>query len=87
MVVQAIEAGDAAVLTDARRIGRYAEGEAIGSARELAGRLFTTVYMGSQNSSSETRDRWAGPPVAERLRLQVSSSGPGVQSRRLYCAR
>lgn len=57
MVVAAIEAGDAAVAADARRIGRYGEGEAVTDARELAGRLFTTVYMGSENSTRETRDR------------------------------
>ncbi|KAI8470126.1 MAG: glutamine-dependent NAD(+) synthetase with GAT domain-containing protein [Monoraphidium minutum] len=59
MVVRAIESGDEAVLADARRVAKYGEGEAMGGARELAGRLFTTVYMGSANSSKETRDRAA----------------------------
>jgi len=45
------------VLSDARRIGQYKEGERVDDPRELAGRLFTTVYMGSVNSSQETRDR------------------------------
>lgn len=57
-MVRAVQAGDAAVLADARRVGRYPEAGAVDDARELAGRLLTTVYMGSQNSSKETRDRW-----------------------------
>lgn len=59
MVVRAIQAGDEAVLADARRVGRYGADDAVKDPRELAGRLFTTVYMGSVNSSKETRDRAA----------------------------
>jgi hypothetical protein len=75
MVVRAVEAGDTAVLADARRIGRYGEGEAVSDARELAGRLFTTVYMGSENSSKETRDRWGGLRL-QRRRWRVQRQQP-----------
>lgn len=37
------------------------------SAQELASRIFTTVYMGTVNSSRETRDR------ATRLAAQVGA--------------
>lgn len=60
MVVRAIKEGDEAVLADARRVGKYSATEAVADPQELASRLFTTVYMGSANSSKETRDRW-GP--------------------------
>ena len=39
------------------RVGQYKEGEKVGSAQELAHRIFTTVYMGTVNSGSETKDR------------------------------
>ena len=42
-----------------RRIGQYSEGEQIGSAEEFAGRVFTSAYMGTENSSAETRQRAA----------------------------
>jgi NAD+ synthase (glutamine-hydrolysing) len=58
MVVEAIAAGDAQVEADARRIGSFADGVAITNAQELASRLFVTVYMGSINSSADTRCRW-----------------------------
>jgi NAD+ synthase (glutamine-hydrolysing) len=58
LALKAIAAGDATVLADARRIGQYSPGEAVGDAAELAGRLFHTVYMGTVNSSAETRNRW-----------------------------
>jgi NAD+ synthase (glutamine-hydrolysing) len=57
MVVRAVAAGDAAVERDARRLARLAPGEPLGDAKALAGRLLTTVYMGSDNSSAETRAR------------------------------
>jgi len=41
------------------RVGQYSEGEQVGSAKEFAGRVFTTAYMGTQNSSAETRRRAA----------------------------
>ena len=39
------------------RIGGYDEGAQIASAQELAGRVFTSVYMGTDNSSAQTRKR------------------------------
>jgi NAD+ synthase (glutamine-hydrolysing) len=57
LVVKAVAAGDALVLADARRIGKYGDAETVTDPQELASRLFTTVYMGSANSSKETRDR------------------------------
>jgi NAD+ synthase (glutamine-hydrolysing) len=57
LAVKAIAAGDETVLADARRIGQYAPGEAVQGAAELAGRLFHTTYMGTVNSSAETRNR------------------------------
>ena len=41
------------------RVGQYTEGEQVGSASEFAGRVFTTAYMGTENSSAETRQRAA----------------------------
>jgi NAD+ synthase (glutamine-hydrolysing) len=56
LVVRAIEGGDQTVLADARRIGQYGEGDTI-QVQELANRLFHTVFMGTVNSSSDTRSR------------------------------
>ncbi|KAF8062623.1 glutamine-dependent NAD(+) synthetase [Scenedesmus sp. PABB004] len=67
LVVKAAAAGDAAVAADARRVGQYGEGEALGDAGELAGRLLHTVYMGTANSSADTRAR------AKALAGQVGS--------------
>jgi NAD+ synthase (glutamine-hydrolysing) len=39
------------------RVGQYKEGEKIGTSQELANRIFTTVYMGTVNSGSATKDR------------------------------
>lgn len=61
LVVHAIESGDSTVLSDARRIGQYKEGEAI-EVQDLANRLFHTVFMGTENSSSDTRSRCAQCP-------------------------
>ena len=36
------------VLAGLRRVGQYEEGERPASASELAGRILTTVYMGSE---------------------------------------
>jgi hypothetical protein len=41
------------------RIGQYTEGEQLGSAQQLLHRIFTTVYMGTENSSADTRRRAA----------------------------
>ena len=39
------------------RVGQYKEGEKVGSPEEFAHRIFTTVYMGTVNSGSATKDR------------------------------
>lgn len=57
LVTKAVDAGDKLVEADARRVGQYKEGEKIGTAQELANRIFTTVYMGTVNSGSETKNR------------------------------
>ncbi|CAD7695941.1 unnamed protein product [Ostreobium quekettii] len=57
MVVKAVGSGNLEVEEDARRIGQYGPGEPIDNARELAQRIFTTLYLGTVNSSEETRLR------------------------------
>lgn len=54
LVVRAVRGGDLQVERDVRRIGQYGPGEDIGGAAELASRVFTTVYMGTVNSSTDT---------------------------------
>jgi NAD+ synthase (glutamine-hydrolysing) len=44
-----IEKGDEQVKVDAMRIGQYKDGEFPTDSRELAKRLFYTVYMGTEN--------------------------------------
>jgi NAD+ synthase (glutamine-hydrolysing) len=44
-----IEKGDEQVKIDALRIGQYKDGEIPADSRELAKRLFYTVYMGTEN--------------------------------------
>jgi hypothetical protein len=41
------------------RIGQYGDKEQLGSSQQLLHRVFTTVYMGTENSSAETRQRAA----------------------------
>ncbi|OWF50194.1 Glutamine-dependent NAD(+) synthetase [Mizuhopecten yessoensis] len=58
-ICEAVKNGDTKVLSDVRRIigdGAYVPQDP----RELANKVFTTCYMGSENSSQETRDRAAG---------------------------
>ncbi|GAX84189.1 hypothetical protein CEUSTIGMA_g11612.t1 [Chlamydomonas eustigma] len=57
LVVQYISQGNEQVLADARRIGQYGPDEAVDDAQKLAGRIFCTAYMGTVNSSTETRSR------------------------------
>ncbi|KAF5843733.1 glutamine-dependent NAD(+) synthetase [Dunaliella salina] len=60
MVKAAVDKGDQQVMQDARRIGQYSPEEPIAStSQEFASRVFVTVYMGTVNSSQETRDRAA----------------------------
>jgi len=67
LALQAAREGDTRVQADVRRIGGY-DGEALPTtAAELASRVLTTVYMGSENSSAETRER------ARRLAGEVGS--------------
>lgn len=56
LVVNAIQRGDCRVLSDVRRI--VCDGEYVPvKPQELCGRLFVTCYMGSENSSQETKTR------------------------------
>ncbi len=52
-----MQAGDKKVEEDARWVGQYSASESVSSAHELAGRLLTTVYMGTVNSSKQTQER------------------------------
>ena len=65
----AVQAGNKQAEEDARRVGQYSPSEKVESAQQLAGRLLTTVYMGTVNSSRETKDR------AASLARQVLSLG------------
>lgn len=58
MIVQSIEIGDAKVLSDIRKILGDHEYKP-NSATELCNRILVTCYMGSENSSKETRNRAA----------------------------
>ena len=61
MVVDAVAAGNHQVEEDARRIGQYKAEEHVDDAQQLASRVFTTIYLGTVNSSEETRSRYALP--------------------------
>lgn len=53
------QAGNEQAEEDAKRVGHYTSSERVASPQQLAGRLLTTVYMGTVNSSQETKDRAA----------------------------
>lgn len=55
----AVEEGDMAVLAEVKRVGGYGKEEVPVSPQEFANRVLTTVYMGTENSSVETRARSA----------------------------
>lgn len=55
LVVEAIEVGDKSVLAEIRRITNYTPTDH----KELCGRLLTTCYLGTSNSSIETQHRAA----------------------------
>ncbi|XP_044477071.1 glutamine-dependent NAD(+) synthetase isoform X2 [Mangifera indica] len=57
LVVKEIANGDEQVKADAIRIGHYTDGQFPTDSREFAKRVFYTVYMGSENSSEETKSR------------------------------
>ncbi|XP_058064465.1 glutamine-dependent NAD(+) synthetase [Anopheles bellator] len=59
LVVRAIAAGDPHVLADCRKVLADPEYDAGGGAAELCNRLLFTCYMGTENSSRETRARAA----------------------------
>jgi NAD+ synthase (glutamine-hydrolysing) len=65
LVVRAIKAGDKIVLADALRVGQYKEGETI-EVQDLANRLFHSVFMGTENSSGDTRSRYICTGFASR---------------------
>lgn len=55
-------------------MGQYKDDEEVGSAQDLAKRIFLTVYMGTVNSGSETRSRAKGLAKqigADHLDVQV----------------
>ncbi|KAK7107921.1 glutamine-dependent NAD(+) synthetase-like [Littorina saxatilis] len=58
MVVEAVSSGRRSVLSDIQRIVGQPD-YVPKDPRELANRIFTTCYMGSENSSNETRNRSA----------------------------
>ncbi|XP_058098738.1 glutamine-dependent NAD(+) synthetase [Magnolia sinica] len=57
LVIKEIVNGDEQVKADAIRIGQYTNGEFPTDSKEFAGRIFYTIYMGSENSSEATRLR------------------------------
>ena len=56
LVVEAIEAGNDQVLRDVRRV-THDETYTPATPQELANRIFYTMYMGTDNSSDDTRNR------------------------------
>lgn len=56
-MVRDIARGNKLVESDARRVGKYAQNEAVDDPKELANRIFVTVYLGTENSSNETQSR------------------------------
>ncbi|KAL8485869.1 hypothetical protein ACS0TY_027962 [Phlomoides rotata] len=76
LVVKAISDGDEQVKADAVRIGNYTDGQFPTDGKEFAGRIFYTVFMGSENSSDATRTR--AKVLAEEIgswHLDVSIDG------------
>ncbi|KAF9591411.1 hypothetical protein IFM89_004109 [Coptis chinensis] len=57
LVVEEIANGDEQVKADAIRIGNYADGQFPTDSKEFAKRIFYTVFMGTENSSEETKLR------------------------------
>ncbi|XP_060796927.1 glutamine-dependent NAD(+) synthetase-like isoform X1 [Neoarius graeffei] len=67
LVCQAVKDGNARVLEDVQQVVRSASYRPE-DPRELCGRLFTTCYMGSENSSEDTNNR------AKELAAQIGSN-------------
>jgi NAD+ synthase (glutamine-hydrolysing) len=57
LVTKAAQNGDKTVANDVRRLANYEPHAAIPTAKEFAGLIFTNAYLGSENSSSKTRER------------------------------
>lgn len=57
LVTAAARDGDEIVAKDIRRIAQLSDDAPIPSAKEFAEMIFTTVYLGTENSSAETRAR------------------------------
>ncbi|KAH7388544.1 hypothetical protein KP509_16G081100 [Ceratopteris richardii] len=68
LVVRAVLEGDDQVQSDALRIGQYDDDSLPDDPKEFASRIFQTVYMGSENSSENTKRR------AECLANQIGAS-------------
>jgi NAD+ synthase (glutamine-hydrolysing) len=68
LVTKAAREGDEVVAMDIRRIAQLAPNAPIPSANELAELIFTTVYLGTDNSSAETRAR------AKALAIDIGAS-------------
>lgn len=64
LVLREIGLGNEQVLSDVRRITKMSD-YTPSSPQDLANKIFFTCYMGTSNSSNETRDR------AERVAKQV----------------
>mmetsp|Transcript_14531 Transcript_14531/g.25481 ORF Transcript_14531/g.25481 Transcript_14531/m.25481 type:complete len:725 (-) Transcript_14531:171-2345(-) len=77
LVVEAVAAGDVQVAADMRRIGNYGTDEVLDSdPKQFANRIFVTLYMGTVNSSAETRRRsesLAGEIGAYHLSFAIDS--------------
>ena len=56
LICEAVQNGNAQVLSDVRTLVHDAAYVPV-DPKELCGRLFVTCYMGTENSSTETRDR------------------------------
>ena len=66
MVVEAVTSGEEQVLADVRKVVGD-PGYTPRDAKELCNRIFVTCYMGSENSSEDTRKR------ADKLARQIGS--------------
>ncbi|KMT12612.1 hypothetical protein BVRB_5g098510 [Beta vulgaris subsp. vulgaris] len=57
LVVKEIHNGDERIKADAKRIGQYPDGQFPTDSKEFAKRILYTVFMGTENSSEDTRSR------------------------------
>lgn len=74
MAVSQAGGGDQSVVRDVRRLARLAEGDPLPTPKELAGKIFLTLYMGTSNSSATTRRRAAaiaGQIGAQHIGLDI----------------